>query len=104
MGERFVAAADCCAEARRPRKRQFLDYFQDNFVIVTGAAPRTSAFMNLMTETKVSNILFSVDSPCESIAELREWFETIPVSDETWRDIGYRNATRLFGLPLDYDI
>jgi gamma-resorcylate decarboxylase len=59
--------------------------------------------MNLMAETKVSNILFSVDYPYESIAELREWFETIPISAETRKDIGYRNAIRLFGLPLDYD-
>jgi predicted TIM-barrel fold metal-dependent hydrolase len=65
--------------------------------------PRTSALMNLIAESKVENIMFSVDYPYESIPEMREWFETVPVSDETWRDIGYRNAIRLFQLPLDYD-
>lgn len=65
--------------------------------------PRTSALLNLMAETKTSNIMFAVDYPYESIAEMRQWFETVPVSDETWKDIGYRNAIRAFHLPLDYD-
>lgn len=47
--------------------------------------------------------MFSVDYPYESIAEMREWFESVPISDETWKDIGYRNAIRLFQLPLNYD-
>ena len=62
--------------------------------------PRTSALMNLMAETKIENIMFSVDYPYESIAEMRNWFESIPVSDETWKDIGYRNAIKLFQLPI----
>lgn len=57
--------------------------------------------MNLLSETKVENITFSVDYPYESIAEMRAWFETIPVSDETWKDIGYRNAIKIFNLPLE---
>ena len=65
--------------------------------------PRTSALLNLMAETRVSSIMFSVDYPYESIAEMRKWFESVPVSDETWKDIGYRNAIRLFQLPLNYD-
>jgi gamma-resorcylate decarboxylase len=65
--------------------------------------PRTSALLNLMAEAKISNIMFSVDYPYESIAEMRDWFETVPIADETWRDIGYRNAIRLFKLPLNYD-
>jgi predicted TIM-barrel fold metal-dependent hydrolase len=64
--------------------------------------PRTSALVNLIAETKMENITFSVDYPYESIAEMREWFESVPVSDETWRDIGYRNAIKLFQLPLEY--
>lgn len=44
--------------------------------------------------------MFSVDYPYESIAEMREWFESVPVSDETWKDIGYRNAIKLFQLPI----
>ena len=58
--------------------------------------------MNLIAEAKVENLMFSVDYPYESIAEMREWFETVPISDETWKDIGYRNAIRLFQLPLDH--
>ena len=65
--------------------------------------PRTSALVNLIAEAKTSNIMFSVDYPYESIAEMRQWFETVPISDETWKDIGYRNAIKLFGLPLNYD-
>ena len=44
--------------------------------------------MNLLRETKVGNVTFSVDYPYESIAEMRAWFESVPVSDETWKDIG----------------
>lgn len=63
--------------------------------------PRTSALLNLLSETKVENVTFSVDYPYESIAEMRAWFESVPISDETWKDIGYRNAIRIFNLPLD---
>lgn len=66
--------------------------------------PRTSALLNLMAEAPVSNIMFSVDYPYESIAEMRQWFETVPISDETWKDIGYRNAIRLFQLPVDPEV
>jgi predicted TIM-barrel fold metal-dependent hydrolase len=103
VGRSLQGLSDCDAEAQGHKKRQFLDYFQDNFVMIANGTLRTSAFMNLMAETKLSNILFSVDYPYKSIAKLREWFETIPVSDETGRDVEYRNAIRLFGLPLDYD-
>lgn len=65
--------------------------------------PRTPALLNLMAETTVRHIMFSVDYPYESIAELRHWFETVPVSDETWKDMGYRNAIRLFKLPIELD-
>jgi predicted TIM-barrel fold metal-dependent hydrolase len=54
-----------------------------------------------MAETTTDRILFSVDYPYESVAELRNWFETVPISDENWRDMGYRNAIRLFRLPLN---
>ncbi|KAF9884701.1 hypothetical protein FE257_001330 [Aspergillus nanangensis] len=86
-----------------PKKKLFQQYFQDNIVCNTSGMPRTSALINLLAETKVENVMFSVDYPYESIAEMREWFETVPVADETWKDIGYRNAIALFKLPLDYD-
>lgn len=57
--------------------------------------------MDLMAETKPEHVTFSVDYPYESITEMRAWFENVPVSDETWKDIGYRNAIRIFNLPLD---
>ncbi|KAN0116694.1 putative metal-dependent hydrolase [Hyaloscypha variabilis] len=88
------------AEARGPMKRTFLEYFQDNFIICTSGMPRTSALVNLMAETTVKHIMFSVDYPYESIAEMRNWYETVPVADETWKDMGYRNAVRLFSLPI----
>ena len=65
--------------------------------------PRTSALLNLMAETRLDNIMFSVDYPYESINEMREWFESVPIADETWKDIGYRNAIKLFDLPVNYD-
>ncbi len=86
--------------AQGPKKKTFQQYFQENIICNTSGMPRTSALMNLMSETKIENIMFSVDYPYESIAEMRSWFETIPVSDETWRDIGYRNAIKLFQLPI----
>ncbi|KEF58357.1 uncharacterized protein A1O9_06283 [Exophiala aquamarina CBS 119918] len=90
-------------EAQGPKKKRFQEYFQDNILPNTSGMPRTSALLNLMAEAKISNIMFAVDYPYESIAEMREWFESVPISDQTWKDIGYRNAIRLFGLPLDYD-
>ena len=90
-------------EVQGPKKLRFQDYFQRNILPNTSGMPRTSALMQLLSESKVENVMFAVDYPYESVAEMRAWFETVPVSDETWRDIGYRNAIRWFGLPLDYD-
>ena len=59
--------------------------------------------MNLLSEARPEHVTFSVDYPYESIAEMRAWFETVPVADETWKDIGYRNAVKIFKLPLDLD-
>ena len=84
-------------------KKTFMEYFQNNIVTNTSGMPRTSALLNLIAEAKPSNITFSVDYPYESIAEMRAWFESVPVADETWKNIGYRNAIRIFQLPLNYD-
>ena len=89
--------------ARGLKKHSFLHYFQENIIPNTSGMPRTSALMHLMAEAKISNIMFSVDYPYESIAEMREWFESVPISDDTWKDIGYRNAIKLFQLPLNFD-
>ncbi|KAJ9619719.1 hypothetical protein H2204_012587 [Knufia peltigerae] len=91
------------AEAQGSKKKTFQQYFQENVLVNISGMPNTPALMNLMASTQVSNIMFSVDYPYESIAEMRKWFDTIPVADETWKDIGYRNAIRLFRLPLGYD-
>jgi len=90
-------------ETRGPMKKTFLEYFQNKFIVNTSGMPRTSALLNSMAETTAKHIMFSVDYPYESITELRQWCETIPGADETWKDIGYRNAIRLFDLPLDLD-
>jgi predicted TIM-barrel fold metal-dependent hydrolase len=90
-------------EAQGVKQKSFLHYFQNNIICNTSGMPRTSALMNLLQETKVEHVTFSVDYPYESIAEMRAWFESIPVSDETWKDIGYRNAIRIFDLPLNSD-
>ncbi|GAB1205163.1 hypothetical protein APSETT445_003833 [Aspergillus pseudonomiae] len=95
--------ADMQRDAQGPKKNRFQQYFQDNIVCNTSGMPRTSALLNLLAETKVENVMFSVDYPYESIAEMREWFESVPVADETWKDIGYWNSNALFKLPLKYD-
>ncbi|EXJ60902.1 hypothetical protein A1O7_05055 [Cladophialophora yegresii CBS 114405] len=91
------------AEAQGPKKKRFQKYFQQNILPNTSGMPRTSALVQLLAESKAENIMFAVDYPYEYVAEMRAWFETVPVSDETWKDIGYRNAIKWFGLPLDYD-
>ncbi|OAP56100.1 hypothetical protein AYL99_09279 [Fonsecaea erecta] len=67
---------------------------------IPAACLQPSAPMNLLSETKIQNVTFSVDYPYESVVETRAWFETVPVSDETWRTTGYRNAIRIFNLPF----
>jgi hypothetical protein len=41
------------------------------------------------------------DYPYDSIAELRYWFKTVPVSNGTWKNLGCRNAIRLFEFLSD---
>lgn len=90
-------------EAQGPKQKRFQDYFQQNILPNTSGMPRTSALLQLLAESRVENVMFAVDYPYESVAEMRAWFETVPLSDESWRDIGYRNAIRIFDLPLNYD-
>lgn len=80
-----------------------MHYFRQNIYINTSGYPRTSVLQSVLSESSSSHIMFAVDYPYESIAEVREWFDTASIPEDTWKDIAYRNAIRIFGLPLDYD-
>jgi gamma-resorcylate decarboxylase len=84
--------------AQGPKKHDFMHYFQNNILVNTSGTPRTSCLMQVLAETRSENVMFAVDYPYESVKEMRGWFEGVGVGEEVWRDIGWRNAERWFGL------
>lgn len=74
-----------------------------------------------MAEVGSNNVCFSVDYPFESIEEHVDWWRTVPVGEQVWKDMACascaaaeqsgatddvwadRNAIKAFKLPLDFD-
>ncbi|KAK4905085.1 hypothetical protein LTR49_025578 [Elasticomyces elasticus] len=65
--DRFPQLKICLGhmDAQGPKQKSFQSYFQENIIANTSGMPRTSALINLLSEAKISNIMFSVDYPYE---------------------------------------
>ncbi len=73
-------------------------YLHHNIFITTSGVFRTSALIDAMLEIGSDRILFSIDYPYESTAEIAPWFDACPISEPDRRKIGRDNARALFKL------
>jgi 2,3-dihydroxybenzoate decarboxylase len=81
-----------------PAKRQFVDYFTENFHITTSGNFRTQSLVDAMLEIGSERIMFSTDWPFENISHAADWFDSASISEADRTKIGSTNARRLFRL------
>lgn len=79
-----------------PSQKTLRDYFEQNIYITTAGLFSTPTLIHAVTEIGVGRVLFSVDSPYESITEGATWIDTLPISHTDVAKIGRFNALELF--------
>jgi 2,3-dihydroxybenzoate decarboxylase len=72
------------------------EYLQANLYVTVSGNFHTPALNNALTELGVAHVLFSTDSPYESMREAAEWFDNVDISEGDRIKIGRDNAKRLF--------
>ena len=77
------------------------EYLRRNFFLTTSGVFRSQTLLDTMLEVGADRILFSIDSPWESIDELSPWFDTCPISENDRQKIGRDNAFTLFKLDIE---
>lgn len=83
-------------ETKGSHKKAPKEYLRKNFFLTTSGVFRTQALIDTMLEVGSDRILFSVDSPYETPAEIAPWFDTCPISENDRLKIGPVNAKNLF--------
>lgn len=73
-------------------------YLRNNFYLTTSGVFRTSALLDALLEVGSDRLLFSVDYPYESMAEIVPWFDSCPISEADRSKIGRDNARALFDI------
>jgi gamma-resorcylate decarboxylase len=85
-------------EVRGRQLKPVTSYLRENFYLTTAGAFRTQAFIDTLLEMGADRILFSVDSPYETVQEQSDWFDGLPISEGDRLKIGRTNAQRLLRL------
>lgn len=73
-------------------------YLRENFYLTTSGVFRSQTLLNTLLEVGSDRVLFSVDSPYESITEISPWFDSCPISEADRIKIGRTNAQKIFNL------
>lgn len=79
-----------------PSQKTLREYFERNISITTAGVFSTPTLLHAITEIGVGRVLFSVDSPYESITEAATWVDTLPISHTDVSKIGRGNTLDLF--------
>lgn len=79
-----------------PSQKTLREYFERNIHITTAGLFSTPTLSHAITEIGVGRVLFSVDTPYESITEGASWVDTLPMSHTDVAKIGRQNALELF--------
>ncbi|CAM5502374.1 amidohydrolase family protein [Eoetvoesiella caeni] len=81
-----------------PAKRNFAEYFQENFYLTTSGNFRTQTLIDAILEIGADRILFSTDWPFENVDHAANWFDATSISEADRLKIGRTNAVDLFKL------
>jgi len=79
-------------------KREFADYFRDNFWITTSGNFSQPALMCCLMELGVERVMFSVDWPYNKNTDGVKFIENAPISPADKRKIFSENAARVLKL------
>lgn len=75
-------------------------YFENNVWVTTSGHYHTRAFLNTLLECDNQKVMFSADTPYESLDEASLWFDNVPLSYTERMKIGRQNAIDLLKLNL----
>lgn len=81
-------------------KKPLTEYFEKNFYLTTSGHFHTRAFLDTLLESDNTHVLFSSDTPYESLDEAATWFDNVPLSYADRIRIGRQNAIDLLKLDL----
>jgi gamma-resorcylate decarboxylase len=86
------------SKVRGRQLKPVTSYLRENFYLTTAGAFRTQALLDTLLEVGSDRVLFSVDSPYETVQEQSDWFDSLPISETDRRKIGRGNALQLLRL------
>ncbi|KAF2455733.1 hypothetical protein BDY21DRAFT_365001 [Lineolata rhizophorae] len=88
-------------KATRPSKHDYKHYFKTNVYITTSGNFNTRGLKFCIEELGVDRCLYSIDTPYDAIIDGQTWWRSVDIPEDQKRDVGRRNAIRLFKLPLE---
>jgi predicted TIM-barrel fold metal-dependent hydrolase len=81
-----------------PYQKTLIEYFQTRFYATLAGVKRASTLQAAIAEMGESRVLYSVDYPYESNEEQADWFDGLPLNENTRRQLASENAKKLFNL------
>lgn len=81
-------------------KKPLTHYFENNVWITTSGHFHTRAFLDTLLECDSHKVMFSSDTPYESLDEASTWFDNVPLSYLERIKIGRQNAIDLLKLSI----
>jgi predicted TIM-barrel fold metal-dependent hydrolase len=87
--------------AHRPKiDRKPSDYLKQNFWFNSSGNFLNSALMSCLFEVGADRLMFASDYPWETMEDAVTFMEKAPLSDSDREKIEWRNAAKLFGIPV----
>jgi gamma-resorcylate decarboxylase len=79
-------------------KKTLQYYWENNFLITTSGVQSTSAFWDAMKTTTADRVMFSADTPFETVPEMASWFDDLEMNSKTKAAISSGNAKKWYKL------
>ncbi|MDU7709005.1 MAG: amidohydrolase family protein [Clostridium sp.] len=81
-------------------KKPLTEYMEKNVYMTTSGHFHTRAFIDTLMECDNTHVMFSSDTPYESLDEAATWFDNVPLSYADRIRIGRTNAAELLKLDI----
>ncbi len=81
-------------------KKPLTYYFDNNVWVTTSGHFNTNALIDTLSECGISKVMFSADTPYESLDNAAIWFDNVPMSYSERIKIGRQNAIDLLRLNI----
>lgn len=81
-----------------PMQQTLQYYWENNFLLTTSGVQSTSAFWDAMKTTTPDRVMFSADTPFETMPEMAKWFDDLEMNSKTKQAISSGNAVKWYKL------